>query len=247
MELRFRFASLLALTLLAGAQNPPPKGGPSWNYLVEWRMVDAGQVRFGLEKDTDGYLRAANLHLYTIGLLNKLYRVNDHYVSRLDEQLCTTSVSMKAEEGRRRRETEFSFDREARRSKYHEKDLLKNATVLATELELPGCTNDPIGALMKLRTLRVEPGSTLTLPVSDGKKVVAARIDAQVREKVKVPAGVFNCIRYEAFLFNDVLYKRSGHLHVWLSDDERRLPVQITVRLPFYIGTINVMLEKEVP
>jgi len=42
-----------------------------------------------------------------------------------------------------------------------------------------------------------------------------------------------------------VLYKRSAHLYVWLSDDARKLPVQIRVRMQFTIGTITLQLAKE--
>jgi hypothetical protein len=51
-------------------------------------------------------------------------------------------------------------------------------------------------------------------------------------------------MRYEAHLFNDVLYRRKGRLFVWLTDDEKRLPVQIRVRLSFPVGTISFELEK---
>jgi hypothetical protein len=81
--------------------------------------------------------------------------------------------------------------------------------------------------------------------VSDGKKMVSAKIEAQQREEIKVPAGTFKTVRYEAFLFNEVLYRRPGHLYVWLSDDSRKVPVRVQVRLRFTIGTITFQLEKE--
>ena len=34
-------------------------------------------------------------------------------------------------------------------------------------------------------------------------------------------------------------------MFVWLSDDSRRLPVQIRIRQPLYIGTITLQLNKE--
>jgi hypothetical protein len=71
-----------------------------------------------------------------------------------------------------------------------------------------------------------------------------ARVEAQPREDVRTPAGSFKTIRYEVFLFNNVLYRRPAHLYVWLTDDRRRLPVQIRVRMQFTIGTITLMLEK---
>ena len=52
-------------------------------------------------------------------------------------------------------------------------------------------------------------------------------------------------IRYEAFLFDNVLYQRKGRLWLWMTDDVSRLPVQIRVRLAFPIGNITLMLDKD--
>ena len=85
------------------------------------------------------------------------------------------------------------------------------------------------------------------VPISNGKKSVSARIEVQGREQIETPSGVYDAIRYEAFLYRDVLYRRKGRLFVWLTDDERRLPVQIRVKLGFFIGTVTLKLEKEDP
>jgi hypothetical protein len=101
-----------------------------------------------------------------------------------------------------------------------------------------------LGGLFVLRTLNLEPGQSAGVPVSDGKKAVVAKVQAQQREEIKVPDGDYKTIRYEAFLFDNVLYRRSAHLYVWLSDDQRKLPVQIQVRMPITVGTITLELEK---
>ena len=85
-------------------------------------------------------------------------------------------------------------------------------------------------------------GSVRKMPTS---AVSATARPAQARETVSTPSGEYKTIRYEAFLFNNVLYRRSGHLDVWITDDARRVPVQIRVRLQFHIGTITLQLEKE--
>ena len=72
-------------------------------------------------------------------------------------------------------------------------------------------------------------------------------IEAQERETIRTPAGVFTTIRHEAMLFNGVIFRRKARLFVWLTDDTRRLPVQIRVQMPFYIGTVTLQLEKEEP
>ena len=74
---------------------------------------------------------------------------------------------------------------------------------------------------------------------------VPAAVEAQQREDVKTPLGIFKTIRYEIYVFNGVLYKRPARLNVWLTDDPRKLPVQIRVRMQFTIGTINLLLAKQ--
>jgi hypothetical protein len=102
-----------------------------------------------------------------------------------------------------------------------------------------------IGALYQLRAQRLEPGHSVEIPVSDGKRAVMVKVEAQERETVKTDYGTYKTIRYEAFLFNNVLYRRRGRLFVWLTEDDRRLPVQVRIRLPVYIGTVTLQLEKE--
>jgi hypothetical protein len=216
-------------------------------YNVEWRLVTAGKARLAWSA-TPHHSAAgweADLHLESAGLVSKLFKVNNDYVSNLQSDLCSSGSYLKAEEASRHKETRVTFNREARKAEYLEKDLDKNAVVNAHEIDIPACVHDVLGGLYVLRTLSLQPGQTTQVAVSDGKKSVMARVEAQQREEVRTPAGVFKTIRYEAFLFNDVLYRRYGRLYVWLTDDERKVPVQIRVRLQFAIGTITLQLEKE--
>jgi hypothetical protein len=216
-------------------------------YNVEWRLVTAGKARLAWSA-TPHHSAAgweADLHLESAGLVSKLFKVNNDYVSNLQSDLCSSGSYLKAEEASRHKETRVTFNREARKAEYLEKDLDKNAVVNAHEIDIPACVHDVLGGLYVLRTLSLQPGQTTQVAVSDGKKSVMARVEAQQREEVRTPAGVFKTIRYEAFLFNDVLYRRYGRLYVWLTDDERKVPVQIRVHLQFAIGTITLQLEKE--
>ena len=185
----------------------------------------------------------ANVHLESEGLVNKLFPVKDDYSSNLDERGCAVSTLMRAEEGSRKRETTVTYDRIKKKIDYRERDLVLNKTV-TKEVDIPGCTFDIIGALIELRRVKLEPGTSFTVPMSDGKKFVSARIEVQAKETVKTPAGEFNAIRCEAFLFDGVLYARKARLHIWFTDDAARLPVQIRIALRFYIGTVNLQLQK---
>jgi hypothetical protein len=215
----------------------------SFQYSVEWRLITAGRARV----DWTPLPRAGwdvKLHLESAGFVSKLFKVEDDYSASLNQGLCAQSSQLTTHEGTRQRETRITFDGEAKRASYLERDRLKNSVLLSQETPIPPCVHDVIGGLFYMRTLNLEPGQTVEIPVSDGKKAVMAKVEAQAREDVKTPAGLFKTIRYEIYLFNGVLYKRSAHLNIWMTDDRRKLPVQLRVRMQIAIGTITLQLDK---
>ncbi len=101
------------------------------------------------------------------------------------------------------------------------------------------------GRTQQIRELHLEPGQSSTLPITDGKKFANVKVEAQEREEVKTPAGTFKTMRYEIFMFNDVIISKKARMFLWVSEDARRLPVQMRVRMPLLIGNITLQLEKE--
>jgi hypothetical protein len=211
-------------------------------YNVEWRLITAGKVKLQWQPGPVGL--QANVHVESVGLVSKLFKVVDDYSANLKENLCAESTQMSSQEGSRLRETKVAYDEAAQKAIYVERDRAKNAVLESMETPIPACVHDIVGGLYFLRTLNLEPGQSVNESVSDGKKTATVKVEAQQREDVKTPNGVFKTIRYEIYLFNGVLYKRPAHLNVWVSDDRRKLPVQIRVRMSITVGTINLILEK---
>ncbi len=109
------------------------------------------------------------------------------------------------------------------------------------------CTYDILGALATLRTSNLPPGKSTVVPITDGKKFAQAKIEALSKETINVGGKNYATTRYEAFVFDNVIYKRHGRLLIWISDDPARLPVQFRLLMGFPIGTITVSLEKSEP
>jgi Protein of unknown function (DUF3108) len=232
---------LLACAPLAHSQALPYR--EKLDYNVEWRLITAGKAE--VEWNQAGPAQPGwevRFTLESVGLVSKLFKVNDEYTASLTPSLCARSVRIVAHEGSRQREARVGF--EGGQARYVERNLTNNAILLSKQIEIPACVHDVIGGLYYLRTLTLEPGQSAQMPVTDGKKFAMVRVEAQAREDVKTAAGAFKTIRYEIYLFDGVLYQRSARLDVWLTEDHRRLPVQVRVRMPFTIGTITLQLQK---
>jgi len=215
------------------------------SFIVEWRLIFAGDAQMSFEprrwSDKAGW--EARLNVQSGGLVSKLYKLDDKYRTALIEQFCTTATNLDATEGKRHHEVRVNYDYSRGKATYFEHDLIKNMSKTA-ESDIPACVTDILGALYKLRTLRLEPGQSAQIPVSDGKKTASARVEAQEREQIKTRIGTFNTVRCEAFVFNGVLFARKAQLQIWLSDDARALPVQVRARMAFPVGSITFTLDK---
>jgi hypothetical protein len=208
-------------------------------YSVEWRLIHAGNVV------VESGPASEVVKLESAGMVSALYKIEDTYRVQFDSAFCAASSLMDAREGSRHRETSINFDRSRNRAFLIEKDLVKNTIVSRTDVQIPNCAHEAITALKQLRRTKVDVGQSVQIPVSDGRKSAAVKVEAQERERVITPAGMFNTVRYEVNLLNGVVYSRTGRVFVWLTDDERRLPVQIRLRLNFPLGTVTLELEKE--
>jgi uncharacterized protein DUF3108 len=214
----------------------------SLEYRVGWRMVTAGAVKLRLTQTaTNGW--QLNLDLASEGFVNQLYHVLDSYKLSTNDKFCASSVDLDAQEGKHHSITTMAFDSEKHKLLASSKDIAANVTH-KTELDIPPCTYEIAGAMMTLRASELQPGMKFSLPVTNGKKLANVRAEGLGKEKLTIKGTNYNTIRYETFVFDNVLYHRKGRLLIWITDDPQRLPVQMRFLFGFPLGDITLDLEK---
>jgi len=216
-----------------------PPSTEKLTYSVEWRLIRAGTVVVETKKDW------GRLKLESAGLVSKLFKIDDVYAINYDDPYCATVAVLDAIEGKRHRETRIQYDRAQNHAYYTERDVPTNAIVRNADVAVPACVHDVVGAFLTLRGMTLDPGRSLELPVSDGRRFAQVKMEPQEREEIKTPMGSFKTIRFEAGLLNGAIYTRTGRVFLWLTDDPRHLPVQIQVKMGFPVGTVTLGLEKE--
>jgi hypothetical protein len=233
------FAGAIALLSTAWAQTLTVPSTERLTYDIEWRLIHAGTAVVDAQKTS------ARMKLESAGLVSTLFKIDDAYGVTYDEPFCATSSTLDAQEGKRHRETRVTFDRTRNRADYVERDLMKNIVLHTYDTAIPNCVHDTLGALISLRELTLSPGQTIQMPVSDGHHSASVKVEAQDRETIKTATSEFKTIRCETFLMNGIVYNRKGRVFIWLTDDARRLPVQIQLRMQFPVGTVTLHLLKE--
>jgi Protein of unknown function (DUF3108) len=234
-------ATLLSASPAAGVP------GESLYYGVEWRFVYAGNASLTLLRGAD-HAESVAVHLQSAGLVSKLFTLDDNYNAQLTgDTFCAHESELDATEGKRHHRTVTQFDYSRGKATWEDRDLVKNTVFKNGETDLPAaCVSDVVGALYVLRGMQLQPGQSVEIPASNGRKAANIHIDVLEREDIATAKmGKFKTIRCDAGIFNGVLYARNAHMSVWLTDDARHLPVQMRIRMPFVIGTITLQLEKE--
>jgi hypothetical protein len=215
------------------------------SYRVEWHGITAGLATVSIAKGKADEWQTT-LDLQSAGMVSRLYNIRDKYKLTTGAKSCSDSSELEAEEGKHHKYEKLSFDPAHRKVDYYEHDLVKNQEV-RKELDTPACTFEIVGALGALRTISLDPGRSITIPVTDGKKLATVRVDSQAKENVSVGGKNYATTRYEAYVFDNVLYRRKGRLEVWISDDGDHAPVQFRMQMGFPLGTVLVQLEKDEP
>ena len=214
-------------------------------YRVEWRLINAGTATVQLARDTTAS-NGWNFHLNIVsaGLVSRLYPVLDDYKISTTDRFCLANATLDAQEGKRHSVSKLGVDRAHSRLTFEERDLMRNSNETKI-LDVAPCTYEIASALASVRIAALEPGHSITVPITDGKKFVRAKLSAEAHEPLTVAGKTYQTTRYEAFVFDNVLYRRHGRLLMWVSNDADRLPVQFRMLLGFPIGTVTVSLVKQ--
>lgn len=107
-------------------------------------------------------------------------------------------------------------------------------------INIPPYANDILSAFYLIRNQDLVVGKSLYLTANEKEKVYNLEIRVYKKEILDVDAGKFHCIKIEPLLKGEGIFKRKGRLIIWLSDDQYKIPVQMTSEI--LVGSITTEL-----
>lgn len=227
------------------------KWDPPW-YLFFLPAMEAGELEMQIQGEAEyGNQKALKISFgaRSSGTLVKLagVKVEDTFIVLTDpESFCTFSVSKKIHEGKRRRQIDVEYLRETNRLHFREIDEAAIPSKIKKDefLEnIPSCVQDPLSALYSLRSMELRNGFGKTFVVGHDSRIKEIRVQAESQDKVETQLGNFDSWRINTAALMGGLFKDGGQLTIWLSADDRKLPVQFEVktRLGRVVGKLKAM------
>ena len=229
-----RFSIFTLLAILYG-QNLPFQIGEKLVYTAKFNIIPSGEASLeviGHDSINGIGTYHARFKARTNPALDRLYKLRDQVDIWMDEtDLFTHQLKKNIREGNYHKKVLTTIHYDASLA------IINSDTVVITEL-----VRDPYSLFYYLRTLPLNVGQLMEFTSFENKKSIFFKLAVTGRETVKTRAGNFNCLVVRPFRQGKTLFKNEGDMQVWFSDDERRLPIQIQIKLKF--GSMHLKLKE---
>ncbi|MSN24879.1 MAG: DUF3108 domain-containing protein [Geobacter sp.] len=138
-------------------------------------------------------------------------------------------------EGWTRFQKDAAFDRQ--KLEVTTKDFLKKSEITS---KITPKTYDTLSSFFYFRSVPLKVGASYFIDIFDCKKLWNTEVQVLRREEIETPLGRFKTVVIKPVLKFEGIFARTGDMFIWLTDDERRIPVQMKSKVR--IGSITATL-----
>ena len=211
--------------------------GEKLEYKIGYKYITAGTGSFEIGKEPIIKMGRKcydiQFNVKSLPSLEWIYKVKDRYSSALDiNSIIPWEFEQHIREGNFKRDFKASFDQ-----------IQNKAFVGKESYKVPENVHDIVSAFYFVRTMDLKNAKKDSIiMLKNFFKDTTHNLGVKIlgREKVKVEAGTFKTIVIEPLVVDGGLFKSEGRLVIWLTDDERKIPVKVGTKI--VIGFVGAEL-----
>ncbi len=207
--------------------------GEKLTFAIKYMGITAGIATLEVRKikQTDSYKA---YHLVSTakskGVVSLFHKVRDKVESYMDiAGLYSCRFEKHLREGDYKEDVSIIYDQKTCIAEYKEKVM-----------NVPYGVQDPLSSLYFLRTKEMEVGDTIFIDTNADGKNWELEVRCLRKERIKTQIGEFDTLVVKPLLKFGGIFQSKGDLTVYLTDDERKIPV--LMRSKVAIGSIAVIL-----
>ncbi len=211
--------------------------GEHLDYRVGYKFITAGTASFDIAQQpvikNGRPCYDIRFEVRSLESLEWIYKVRDRYRTVLDVAgIFPWEFNQSIREGGYSRDFNASLDQEKHVAHTTEGDF-----------QITPYIHDIVSAFFYIRTQNLHQytnNSIIPLRNFFNKDCHDLGVKILGKQTIDVAAGTFRCIVVEPLIQEGGLFKSDGRILIWLSDDERKVPVRVSSKIP--IGTIDAEL-----
>ena len=246
-------ALLFALSFtFAGEPNLPEVKAPWMKgerliFSLGWGPITAGEATLEVKPLPDGKTEFLSFAQGN-NTISRIYPVFDTVYTRVRNKGLMTEVFRKQlHEGKFHNTSVIRFDRKGEKAwlsdtVFTDMKPRKVKRSADTAVAIQGMEHSIMSAFYYVRTMPLTVGDTSRFSAVSGKKRYELKVLVHGREKIESVLGEVPCIKVEPVLDGDGIFNSKGRIFIWLTDDERRIPVLMECEIA--LGSIKAKLKK---
>lgn len=221
-------------------------------YRATWNFIPVGKASLEVKgmKNIEGkplyhFVASTKCSLFIISLFYKLESTIESFVQ--PNSFIPVKYTAYIKRGNRDRRDTVFYDQENHRATWNHFRLGKSLEEHheKKEMEIPPDVQDPLSTFYYLRAKigKIEPGVVLSIPVNADRKNWIVKIKVLRRERRRFQGKSRKILIIEPEAWFQAAFFRKGKMIIWLTDDEKKIPLYIQARVPFGIATLSLVTE----
>ncbi|MBI5407892.1 MAG: DUF3108 domain-containing protein [Nitrospirae bacterium] len=223
-----------SLFTYADAASPVTK---KFVYYVFWSGIRAGTAVLYYESAPEGVI--IKTHATSAALISLFYKVDDFAQSAINQDGYPKSFILKVSEGFHKRDKATYFE-EISGAKPHKIIYHNIRDDEKVEFYFDKPAYDPLSAFHAITKRDLKVGRSEYIDIFDSEKLYNTEVQVLKKEKIRVLAGEFDTILVKPLLKSEGIFRKTGDMFIWATDDENKLPVLMKSKAA--IGTFTVEL-----
>ncbi len=221
------------------AVEQPFRRGEYLRFTVQYGFIHAGSAYLEVtDRETvDGHPSLVlQARAESNAFFSHVYKVRNKIQSFWDEQgRFSRRYVENRHEGGYKKSSDVVFDYDRLEARYKD----------GQTYPIPPHVQDALSAFYYARTQSLPLGGSIVFDYHASRKSQPLEVKVLGREKIETPAGTFQCVAIEPLLKAGGIFKNSGRLVIWITDDDRRMPVLMKSKVS--VGSISVVLQEYRP
>jgi len=208
-------------------------------YDLTWTGVKAGTATLEVVNDMDTIRVISTAR--SASWVSVFYKVEDRVETVLVKGKSAIFIAqprnyrMKLREGRHRRDKEVIYDHARKKAIF-----INHLDNDREEHAISEHAFDPLSVLYYVRTLKLDVGRPLHMDIFDSKKLWNVEVQVLRKERISSVLGEVNTIVIKPLLKSEGIFNRKGDMLIWLTDDQKRIPVRMQTKVA--VGAITATL-----
>lgn len=227
-----------SLMILRSVQQSAFDVGERLVYDIGYGFVIAGVATMEIPKTDTIQGRACYQVVFRVNStpsFSWIYKVEDKYETYLDQAgIFPWRFVQQIREGKFSRDFAADFDQ-----------INNVARTTEGDFPIPPYVHDVVSAFYFVRTMdfsKSRVGEKIFLENFYKDKTNPLAVKFLGRQRIEVDAGTFDCIIIEPLVKEGGLFKSEGRVVIWMTDDERKIPVKVSTRI--LIGSLYAELRE---